>query len=49
MEKVFSSSYRTVRALIKQDTLLLYKGFKEENIEEVRVDHDNWNGGIDFY
>lgn len=49
MEKAFAKFYKTVRALIKQNIPALYKDFKEENIEEVWVDHDNWNGGMDFY
>lgn len=49
MAKLFSSYTSTVRGMIKAYNSELYNFFSEQNIEEVWIDHDNWNGGIDFY
>ena len=49
MAKVFSSYTNVVRRMVKGYNIELYNYFYEQNIEESWVDHDNWNGGIDFY
>lgn len=49
MAKVFSSYTNVVRKMIKGYDKELYHFFNEQNIEESWIDHDNWNGGIDFY
>lgn len=49
MAKVFSSYTNVVRKMIKGYDKELYHFFNEQNIEESWTDHDNWNGGIDFY
>ena len=49
MAKLFSSYTSTVRGMIKAYNSELYNFFSGQNIEEVWIDHDNWNGGIDFY
>lgn len=49
MTKIFSSYTSTVRKMIKMYNVELYNYFTEQNIEEVWVNHDNWNGGVDFY
>lgn len=45
----FSSFLPTVRALFDEFDAELSKYLVESNINEELVDHDNWNGGIDFY
>lgn len=45
----FSSLLPTVRALFEDYNAELSKFLVEANINEEWVDHDNWNGGIDFY
>ena len=49
MAKIFSAYTSTVRKMIKDYNAELYKFFCEQNIEELWTNHDNWNGGIDFY
>lgn len=49
MAKLFSTYTNTVRRMIKGYNSDLYNLFCDQNIEEVWVSHDNWNGGIDFY
>ena len=49
MAKVFSSYTNVVRKMVRNYNVELYNYFSEQNIEESWVDHDNWNGGIDFY
>lgn len=49
MAKIFSSYTNVVRRMIKGYNKELYNYFNEQNIEESWVDHDNWDGGIDFY
>ncbi|WP_301038279.1 toll/interleukin-1 receptor domain-containing protein [Parabacteroides goldsteinii] len=49
MSKIFSAYTNTVRRMIKGYNAELYNVFCEQNIEEVWADHDNWDGGIDFY
>lgn len=49
MAKIFSTYTNTVRRMIKDYNAELYNFYCEQNIEEVWVNHDNWNGGIDFY
>ncbi len=49
MANYFTSYINTVRRMIKSYNHELYNVFCEPNIEENWVDHDNWNGGIDFY
>ncbi len=49
MAKIFSEYTNTVRRMIKGYNSDIYNLFCEQNIEEVWADHDNWNGGIDFY
>lgn len=49
MTKVFSLYTNVVRRMVKNYNEELYNYFNEQNIEESWVDHDNWNGGIDFY
>lgn len=42
--------YQDVRNLIKaQGYYELYRIFQEKNISDEIVEHDNWNGGIDFF
>lgn len=49
MTKVFSSYTNVVRKMVKNYNEELYTYFNEQNLEELWVSHDNWNGGIDFY
>ena len=49
MAKVFSTYTNTVRRMIKGYNVDLYNLFCDQNIEEVWTEHDNWDGGIDFY
>ena len=49
MTKFFSSYTNTVRQMLKGYDAELYNLFCDKNIEEIWVNHDNWNGGIDFY
>lgn len=49
MGKIFATYTNTVRKMIKDFNKELYGFFCEQNIEEVWTNHDNWNGGIDFY
>lgn len=49
MTKIFSSYTNTVRKMIKGYNVELYNLFSDKIIDEVWVEHDNWNGGIDFY
>ena len=49
MNKIFSSYTKTVRRMLKDYNADLYNIFCDQNIEETWVNHDNWNGGIDFY
>ena len=49
MSQIFSTYTNTVRRMIKGYNNDLFNLFCDQNIEEVWVDHDNWNGGIDFY
>lgn len=49
MAKIFSAYTSTVRKMVKNYNSELYKFFCEQNIEELWTNHDNWNGGIDFY
>lgn len=49
-EDVLKPYYKTIRALLQarheKDILRI---FRDENMEGVWYNHDNWNGGIDFY
>lgn len=45
----FSSYIPTVRALFEDFDAELSKYIVDSNIDEEWVNHDNWNGGIDFY
>lgn len=49
-DDVLKPYYKTIRSLLKvrneKDILHI---FREENMECVWYNHDNWNGGIDFY
>lgn len=45
----FSLYLPTVRALLEDSDPELSKYLVDSNIDEVWVDHDNWNGGIDIY
>ena len=45
----FSSFLPTVRVLFEDFDTELSKFLVEANIDEEWVEHDNWNGGIDFY
>lgn len=45
----FSSYIPTVRTLFEDFDIELSKYLVESNIDEVWVNHDNWNGGIDTY
>ncbi len=45
----FSSYIPTVRALFEDFDAELSKFIVDSNIDEEWVNHDNWNGGIDFY
>ena len=49
MSKVFSEYTNTVRQFLMNYNHELYEYFNDSNIEEVWIDHDNWNGGIDYY
>ncbi len=49
MTKIFTSYTNTVRRMLKGYNTDLYNIFCDQNIEETWVNHDNWNGGIDFY
>lgn len=49
MTKTFSSYTNVVRRMLIEYNKELYDYFSEQNIEESWVEHDNWNGGIDFY
>lgn len=49
MTKEFASYTKTVRMMIKGYNMELYDFFCNQNIEEIWVSHDNWDGGIDFY
>lgn len=49
-DDVLRPYYKTIRSLLnlreEKDTLRI---FREENMECVWYNHDNWNGGIDYY
>ena len=45
----FSSYIPTVRSLFEDFDAELSKYIVESNIDEVWLNHDNWNGGIDTY
>lgn len=49
-DDVLRPYYKTIRSLLNlregKDTLRI---FREENMECVWYNHDNWNGGIDYY
>ena len=49
MLKFFSAYTNTVRKMIKGYNMDLYNLFRNQNIKEVWKEHDNWNGGIDYY
>ena len=49
MTKNFAKYTKTVRELLKGYNLKLSDLFIEQNLEEVFVNHDNWNAGIDYY
>lgn len=49
MTKFFSNYTNTVRRMLKNYNVDLFNLFCEQNFEEIWVDHDNWNGGIDYY
>lgn len=46
---IFSSFLPTVHSLFEDINQELAKYLVESNVHEEWVDHDNWNGGIDFY
>lgn len=45
----FKTYYRTVRAFLKYRNPKAFELFKEENLYEIFDNHDNWNGGIDYF
>ncbi len=49
MTNLLSSYTRTVRKMLKEYNEELYDLFVDQNIDEVWLYHDNWNGGIDYY
>lgn len=49
MVKLFSAYTNTVRKMIKVYDMDLYNLFRNQNIKEVWKEHDNLNGGIDYY
>lgn len=49
MLDVFKTYYRTVRSFLKYRNPKAFELFKEANLYEIFVNHDNWNGGIDYF
>lgn len=49
MLDVFKTYYRTVRSFLKYRNPKAFELFKEENLYEIFDNHDNWNGGIDYF
>lgn len=49
MLDVFKTYYRTVHNFLKYQNQKAFELFKEENLYEIFDNHDNWNGGIDYF
>lgn len=49
MLDVFKTYYRTVRSFLKYRNPKAFELFKEANLYEIFENHDNWNGGIDYF
>lgn len=45
----FKSYYKTVHNFLKYQNQKAFELFKEENLSEIFDNHDNWNGGIDYF
>lgn len=45
----FKTYYKTVRSFLKYRNPKAFELFKEENLYEIFDNHDNWNGGIDYF
>lgn len=50
MNQELKAYYRTVAELLKeQKQMEAYRIFTGGDVASFVIDHDNWNGGIDFY
>ena len=49
MLDVFKTYYRTVHNFLKYQNQKAFELFIEENLYEIFDNHDNWNGGIDYF
>lgn len=45
----FKSYYKTVHNFLKYQNQKAFELFKEENLSEIFDNHDNWDGGIDYF